>query len=443
MGYSSEDIVNKALEFAKNAHKGQKRKGKMIDYIEHPIAVYKLIREYTDDVEVHCAALLHDVIEDTDVTYEELVEKFGKSIADVVLEVSDSKEDKKNLSWMERRQRSIQKIKLLSEKAIIVELGDKIHNATSLLELPKKAGIIDFSNFHEKNPQKQEWYYRNMCEAFQHNSKSENICKLSNLLSEKIDCAFEKTEEEYKRQLLDFRGDDNCNYDLLRILNYWAESLQIELNRRPISNPVIIEFFGTPGTEKSAIVEKVSQLLKEHNIKTGILDNSCENKEEVMNVGSLEQFITKLENKKKSDLDILFVIDGLMNSKILSSRDYFAKKVSIYDEVEMFDMIKSKEDQLIDGAFAIYEDSSMLLKDNDNIDRIESYNDIFLEANARDFDCQISHHVVCSNNLNSYDISLEAACFVLSTVENTLAKRDDKLLDDDVTIYTIKRKLTN
>lgn len=84
------NLIYAATGFATCAHRKQKRKYTGEPYINHPVAVMGLLSEYTDDIEIMQAGLLHDVIEDTDVTYHELVETFGERVARLVLEVTDA-----------------------------------------------------------------------------------------------------------------------------------------------------------------------------------------------------------------------------------------------------------------------------------------------------------------------------------------------------------------
>ena len=97
-------MILKATEFAANKHRGQFRKGNLnTPYINHPIKVaYILERAGINDEEVLAAAILHDVIEDTDVTYSDIKNIFNERVADVVLEVS--KKVKELLSYLENYQ---------------------------------------------------------------------------------------------------------------------------------------------------------------------------------------------------------------------------------------------------------------------------------------------------------------------------------------------------
>lgn len=123
-----------AVNFAANAHINQRRKDKdKTPYINHPIQVmYILSQAGIMDDSTLCAAVLHDVIEDTKVTYEELVGEFGKSVADIVKECSDDKSLPKEV----RKQEQIKHAKNISRSAKLVKIADKISNLSDLEENP-------------------------------------------------------------------------------------------------------------------------------------------------------------------------------------------------------------------------------------------------------------------------------------------------------------------
>jgi guanosine-3',5'-bis(diphosphate) 3'-pyrophosphohydrolase len=124
-----------ALDFAARKHRDCRRKNREASpYINHPIAVaYTLANEGgVSDVEVLCAAVLHDTVEDTETTVAELEENFGKAIAAIVAEVTDEK----NLESAVRKQRQVEHAPHLPPKAKLVKLADKIANLTDILESP-------------------------------------------------------------------------------------------------------------------------------------------------------------------------------------------------------------------------------------------------------------------------------------------------------------------
>ena len=124
-----------AAGFAARKHTGQKRKGKDEEpYINHPLEVANLLVSVggVDDIEVLAAGLLHDTIEDTGTTKEEIESKFGARTADMVVELTDDK----SLPKAERKRLQIEHAPHLSNGAKLVKLADKISNITDILERP-------------------------------------------------------------------------------------------------------------------------------------------------------------------------------------------------------------------------------------------------------------------------------------------------------------------
>lgn len=125
----------KALAFAADKHRGQKRKG--VDaspYINHPIALADvLVNEGgVTDLTVLCAAILHDTVEDTQTTPQELAERFGEQVAGIVMEVTDDK----SLDKAVRKRLQIEHAAHLSHEARLVKLADKICNLRDILSSP-------------------------------------------------------------------------------------------------------------------------------------------------------------------------------------------------------------------------------------------------------------------------------------------------------------------
>ena len=124
-----------ALAFAADKHRNQRRKdAEGSPYINHPIELAKIlaIEGGVEDMRVLCAAVLHDTIEDTQTSYDELAKAFGREVADVVLEVTDNK----SLPKAERKQLQIDHAPRLSREAKLVKLADKIANLRDVSEHP-------------------------------------------------------------------------------------------------------------------------------------------------------------------------------------------------------------------------------------------------------------------------------------------------------------------
>lgn len=123
-----------AASFAADRHRDQRRKDvDATPYINHPLEVARILTEAgVDDVEVLMAAILHDTIEDTETTAEELTERFGEHVCDLVLEVTDDK----SLEKLERKRLQVIKAPIKSDDAKMIKLADKIANLRDLKSSP-------------------------------------------------------------------------------------------------------------------------------------------------------------------------------------------------------------------------------------------------------------------------------------------------------------------
>lgn len=124
-----------AARFAADKHRFQRRKG--VDeepYINHPLELVNLLANYAhvDDPVVLLGALLHDTVEDTNTTFEELAARFGEEVAQVVREVTDDK----SLPKATRKQHQIDHARHLSDRARLIKLADKTSNLRDLAKSP-------------------------------------------------------------------------------------------------------------------------------------------------------------------------------------------------------------------------------------------------------------------------------------------------------------------
>ncbi|MCA0972439.1 HD domain-containing protein [Halobacillus litoralis] len=158
-------MIEKARNFAIKAHSGQKRKSSDEDYVHHPIRVADQLQEAGFAEAVVCAGYLHDVVEDTDVTMEEIEASFGEEVAEIVAAHTEDKQK----TWQERKQHTIDVVleAPLPVKALIV--ADKLDNLRSIKEGLDKHGQElwnDFNAGHEK----QKWYYQSIAEVMDKNT---------------------------------------------------------------------------------------------------------------------------------------------------------------------------------------------------------------------------------------------------------------------------------
>lgn len=156
------DIFDKALYFATEKHSGQLRKIANTPYILHPIEVASIVGTMTDDREILAAAVLHDTIEDTDTTLEEIRENFGRRVSLLVMtETENKREDRPEAeTWEIRKEETL--IILEHTKDIGVKmmwLGDKLSNIRSFAREYRKRGDELWNDLNQKDPKRQAWYY--------------------------------------------------------------------------------------------------------------------------------------------------------------------------------------------------------------------------------------------------------------------------------------------
>jgi len=119
-------LEEKALEFASIKHESQLDDQGRPYFFAHIIQVYGLLKDITDDEEILCAGILHDTIEDTDTTYEELVREFTKEIADLVMELTFEGDAETGRYFP----------LLHSHKAIVVKFADRLSNLVRMVDWP-------------------------------------------------------------------------------------------------------------------------------------------------------------------------------------------------------------------------------------------------------------------------------------------------------------------
>ncbi|HIV01142.1 MAG TPA: bifunctional (p)ppGpp synthetase/guanosine-3',5'-bis(diphosphate) 3'-pyrophosphohydrolase [Candidatus Caccopulliclostridium gallistercoris] len=156
-----ENLLNSAKDFAIQKHKGQFRKGTKIPYIIHPYEVLKILQENGADIKTQIAGLLHDTLEDTNTTVEEIEANFGSEVAELVkYETEDKRKE-----YRERKAEHMAKLKTAPLEAKMVNCADKLANLRSTW---KECKIGD--SFWERfNGSKQDiaWYYGLAIDALQ------------------------------------------------------------------------------------------------------------------------------------------------------------------------------------------------------------------------------------------------------------------------------------
>ena len=162
-------LIRKAKIFAYKKHAGQTRKGNNEPFTSHLDKVTDIIQTLTNDEEVIAAAWLHDVVEDTDTSLEEIYELFGDRVGRFVELESEDKRPEINAkqSWQVRKEEQIEELQnTLDEDSdvFMIALSDKLANAIDMLEAKKIEGISFWDKFNNSDPIAQHWYYKSFAD---------------------------------------------------------------------------------------------------------------------------------------------------------------------------------------------------------------------------------------------------------------------------------------
>ena len=181
------DLLARAVKYAVDRHKGTNRKGTRVPYIVHPMETAAIAAGMTDDVNVIAAAVLHDTVEDTDATIEDIRREFGDRVAQLVGAESENKrpDQPEADTWELRKQETI--LHLLKEKdrdVLIIALSDKLSNIQALHRDYMKFGDKIWSRFNQQNPSMQKWYYENLKQCFEPLKNTQAYMEYTGLMQE-------------------------------------------------------------------------------------------------------------------------------------------------------------------------------------------------------------------------------------------------------------------
>ena len=170
------DLLDRAVAFAAAKHAGVKRKETSIPYITHVVEAMEIVCRLTEDEEVRAAAVLHDTLEDTDTTREELAELFGERVADLVAAESENKREgqPEEETWTVRKQETIRHLSEANTEIRIIALGDKLSNIRAMYRDYMVIGEKLWERFNQKDPVMQGMYYGLLANVFFEDEKLRN-----------------------------------------------------------------------------------------------------------------------------------------------------------------------------------------------------------------------------------------------------------------------------
>lgn len=164
---ASMDIFDKAIVFAAKAHSGSFRKGTTTPYIVHPMEASAIVATMTDDKTILAAAVLHDVVEDTDYTIDDITKEFGEDVARLVSAESEDKRDNlpSEVTWKIRKQETLDHLKdKATKEEKIITLGDKLSNIRAMHRDYLEIGDELWNRFNQKDKSEHAWYYKSIAE---------------------------------------------------------------------------------------------------------------------------------------------------------------------------------------------------------------------------------------------------------------------------------------
>ena len=177
-------LIQKAIIFATLKHKDQKRKGTDIPYIVHPMEVMQILTEMNCSENVIIAGILHDTLEDTDTTPEEIRKEFNQDVRYYV----EAESEDKSKTWKERKGETIRRVETMNYEDLytkgLIAFADKLSNLRAMYRDKMQVGEKLWDRFNaDKDSIK--WYYSSIYNIFERNfSNKKQVSEFRDLLIE-------------------------------------------------------------------------------------------------------------------------------------------------------------------------------------------------------------------------------------------------------------------
>lgn len=330
--------LREGVEFAKKAHEGDYRKATNEPYIVHPYEVCLVASTLTDDIDVLIAALLHDVVEDTDYTAEDIRAKFGDRVTGFVADESEDKMENmpKAMSWLIRKEKFLEHLKTAPVESKTICISDKISNLRSTAAMHREKGDKIWEAFNQKDPKRHAWYYRT--------------------ISDTVKNDFEGTDalEEYRKLYRELFGSD---------LNIYFSSeggLIMEVNEgKSVEGVTYVEISGRiTSTNADDLYDGAQKIIEAHPDVKMVYDLD---KLEMISSAGLRVFLKLKKN-------------GTNFSIINANADVY-EVFEITGFVQMFDIKKAYRKMSVDGCKKIGEGAKGIVYEIDDETIIKVYKD--------------------------------------------------------------------
>lgn len=182
MSSEKNHLINEAITYATACHAGQVRKGSCHPYILHPLETMLILFHMNADDNLLIAGVLHDIVEDTPATLEEICDRFGNDVASLVAFHTEDK----SRSWTERKSAAIASLSGAGDREMMLILADKVSNLRSSISDYREIGEQFWDKFNARREQ-QNWYYMKMFDALKpmesHPAASPYYREMKDLLS--------------------------------------------------------------------------------------------------------------------------------------------------------------------------------------------------------------------------------------------------------------------
>lgn len=424
------NIKEKAKYFAINAHLGQIRKNEPDKpMIMHPISVGMLLESYGYDDYVVAAGYLHDVVEDTNYTIEDIEENFGSRVSSLVKGAS---EPDKSLSWEERKKHTIEQTKTLPLENKLVICADKINNLEDLMIKFQKNGKRDFSAF-KRGEDKQKWYYTNVYNSLIYN-EDENL-PLFKRLKNVLDIVFNNKEDLYLKDTI--FNDNKDYYDKLKKLHAQKVELERLRNLCKLTKPFVIEFSGTPRTGKTTTINNLYDFFKKGGFDITIIEEFTTSKyykEEFkqkysdlsssdFNIAILKEVTNQLKDIINSGREIILIDRSINDRQIWNYRRYKKGDIDLKTYEELRDKYSLISKKLIDFLVITYADALTSIKRDYNSSLALEQRNFLNKNNIDEYNDSLNNlQELFKNNTDNY-LLLDTSLMDINDVAITVADK--------------------
>ena len=437
----SEIRKERAKQFAIEAHKGQVRKNEPDKpMITHPLSVGNLLEDFGYDDNVIAAGYLHDVVEDTKYTIEDIEKEFGSDVASLVMGAS---EPDKSLSWEERKKHTIEETKKLPLRNKLVICADKINNLEDLFLKFEKSGERDFSAF-KRGEEQQRWYYTSIYESLVAGENKD--LPIFARLKEVLDKVFHKKEDSFLKDIIFV--DNRDYYAKLKQLHAMKIELQRLKSLCSLPKPFVIEFSGTPRTGKTTTINNLYDFFKKGGFKVELIEEfttsryykeNLKKKFDQMSLGDsniaiIDEVYKQLQEALNSDKDIILVDRSLNDRQIWNYRKYAKGDMPAEQYFSTRDKYKEISKELIDFLLITYADpvvslkrdyvSSLALEKRNFLsqDNIEEYNNCLNDLQDLFSQSVDSMLLLDTSSTGLNDVSVEATSQILPAMRKQYIK---------------------